>query len=193
MILCSQSSKPINHRGRASMSAVVLTEKESEKRYVAASRLASNQVDLCVANPAEYLKNPMTLLCAEFEFKNQPVHQCYWNNRFCIAVMCGLWENKQRLAAWCAVSNGLNGYWEWQTHSGYDMAAVLKYLGIVADDFSAPKNGDGYCTLDAGIAAKLVEKFELPTTHFSMQKKLTVEENRKREIFNKKYPHHAVL
>lgn len=174
------------------MNAVVLNEKESEKRYVGARRIASKIVNQCMANPAKYLGNPMTILCAEFEFQNQPIHQCYWNNRFCIAVMCNLWRSRQRLAAWCVVSNGLNRYWEWRTHSGYDMTAVLKYLDVVPTSFNEPQ-GDCYFLLDGGIAARLSEKFELPTTYFSNLRRLTAGEEKEREYFNRKYPHHAVL
>ena len=175
------------------VNAIVLGQKASYARYRAASELANKVVEQCMADPARHLGDPMTLLCAEFMFKNQPTHQCYWNNRFCIAVMCGLQEDQRRLAAWCAVSNGLNGYWEWRTHSAYDMATMLKYLDIVADDFSAPEKGGMYSTLAGGIAAKLAERFRLPTTNFSMEKRLTEEEHREREAFNRTYPYTRVL
>ena len=184
------------------MNTIAMSENESYERLEAAHQLASTRVEECIANPAKYLKDPVTLLCAEFKFENQPLHQCYWNNRFCIAIMCELDDYSQRVAAWCAVSNGLNGYWEWRTHSGYDMAAVLKYLGVVADDFIALKthdethdetHGGMYCTLTNGIAAKLVEKFRLPTARFRMESGLGVEEHQEREAFNKKYPYLSVL
>src|SRR3989344_1878047 len=105
------------------MSAIVLSREEDGNLRHATSELARKLVARCMTDPSKYLKNPMTVLCAEYLFENHALHQCYWNDRFCIAVMCGLWSNRQRLAAWCVVSNGLNLYWEWRTHSGYDMAA----------------------------------------------------------------------
>lgn len=175
------------------MNIIVLDEKSRHDRWTTTHQLAHKMVDRCITDSAKYLKNPMTLLCAEYLFENQAAHQCYWNNRFCIAVMCDMWQNSQRLAAWCSVSNGINGYWEWTTHSGYDMVAVLKSIDIVPADFVAPNGGKSYCVLDGRIAAKLAEKFDLPTSHFGTRRQLTERDEREREYFKSKYPHVHVL
>ncbi|HEX3099808.1 MAG TPA: hypothetical protein VHQ41_02435 [Patescibacteria group bacterium] len=98
-----------------------------------------------------------------------PLHQCYWNDRLVIAVMCRLpWKLQQR-AAWCAANNGLIGYWEWQTHFGFSTAAVLEKLEIPLDlGFStrpSPANSM-YYLLDRSIVVALAKHFDLPTQKF---------------------------
>ena len=104
--------------------------------------------------------------------------------------MCGLPYSKQRQAAWCAVSNGLNGYWEWKTHGGYDMANVLKYLGIASSEFDDTVPAI-YSIINWQIAERIVEHFKLPTTIFGGT--LTENEALERNYLNELYPYTSVL
>jgi len=162
---------------------------------------ATEIVNRCVNEPqtrTQLLDNPSTLAAAHWVFDHHALHQCYWNDRFCMAVMCEMSEDQQQLAAWCAVSNGLNRYWEWITHWDYDMTTVLKHLGILGPDidvscFISPKE-TGYYKLDDEIAHKISDHFQLPTLYFPKSiPSLSVEETEMRLRFNRIYPHHSVL
>jgi hypothetical protein len=172
-------------------------KKDDEKRYNEALALADKLVTDCMDDPKSWQGNPVVTLAAWYKHDHQPSHQCYWNNRFCIAVMCGLSWYIQRIAAWCAVSNALNGYWEWETHSGYDVAATLKYLGIVEEKFEvAPAyTKSNYAHIDMDLLIKIAKFFNLPTVVISHHKEnvLSADEEREREFFNSRYPHKKVL
>jgi hypothetical protein len=143
---------------------------------------------------------------AEFVFDHQPPHQCYWNNRFCIAVTCGLSKEKQRQAAWCLVANGLNDYWEWFTHAGYPTHDVLHHLKITSlKDRNCPMHlhsigvrwdslQPGYSTPSRELLAQIVKHFNLPTTrlwerHIEPKDGLSPSQLEKREQLNKLYPY----
>ena len=64
-------------------------------------------------------------------YRDQPAHRCYWNNRFFLAIKFDLPAKKKRESAELAVENGHDGYWEWRTHSGYDMVRLLREVGII--------------------------------------------------------------
>ncbi len=132
---------------------------------------------------------------AERVFVDQPQHPCYWNNRFPIAVLCRLSEEKQRRVAWMLVTNGVNGYWEWETHSGYRMYGVLHHLGILENDMlrTVIRREFGYSSPPLPLLEAIAKKFTLPTTFFDQSRQLSQEEQREREVFNAQYPwHHEV-
>lgn len=163
---------------------------ESDKlRYSQAGDWARRLVHACVKEPALHRDNPALLCAAEHQFHHRAGHQCYWNNSFCIAVMCGMSWQDQRQAAWCVVNNGLNDYWEWTTHAGFETAAALKYLKIVSEDFQPPKVEGGYCTLEREIMERLVQHFNLPTNMFDSARQLSDNEERLRSHFRQNYPY----
>ena len=101
-------------------------------------------------------------------WESQPLHQCYWNNRFFLAIKFDLPEEMQRQAAWMSVLNGLNGYWEWKTHSSYDLVQALQDIGITD---MVPKSLDDvpdhlYIDVDAVVLEQIAHKFKLPTMRF---------------------------
>jgi hypothetical protein len=148
-------------------------------------------VQKCIAEPGVHLGDPRTLSSAQRVFDDRRGHQCYWNDRFCAAVICGMDERFQRLAAWCTVSNGLNGYWEPRTHFGFDGVAVLKYLGIVEAENYHEVNSM-YANLPLSVCRALVEKFRLPTTRFGKES-LSLDEAKEHDEFSATYPFRAVL
>lgn len=136
---------------------------------------------------------------AEIAFNGQPLHQCYWNDRFCLATMCNMSEEQQRVAAWCMVSNGLTKYWEWTTHRGYPLYLVLDTLRMISlrtlenSDSEEQKMGVGWSSFTRGysraphkLLQKIVERYRLPTTYFSARI-LSPEEQKEREKFNRIY------
>lgn len=129
---------------------------------------AYEQMQKCIDEPGKHLDDPLTKEAAKILYADPRQHQCYWNNRFAVAVMCGMSERHQRAAAWCVVDTGTRGYgyFEWVTHDGYDMVKVLKYLKIVGEDFEAPERTRDlrYCWIPDKIKEALVEKFRLPPT-----------------------------
>lgn len=135
--------------------AVELTTKE-----------AFAHVRTCVNEPGVHLEDSRTLSSAQCVWNSmgEHQHQCYWNDRFAAAIMCGMDEHAQRVAAWAAVSNGLIGYWEWMSHAGFDMVAVLKHLGIVPPEYDPGMENRGrYVPLPDELCKALIEKFKLPT------------------------------
>lgn len=153
--------------------------------------------------PAE--ERERLLASANTLFDHQPGHQCYWNDRFCVATLCGLSEEKQRQAAWCLVSNGINNYWEWYTHGGYELHNCLFHLKIkVATGNVRPINiapigipwsciNPGYTSPPRELLLEIIKHFRLPTSRLDLSRALTESEQRERDTFNKIYPHHKVL
>lgn len=140
----------------------------------------SARVSECMENPDEHSGKPKTVIAGEHCWANQAAHQCYWNNRFVLAVMCGLGLWKMRQSAWYVVSNGIMGYFEWKTHAGYDMAKVLERLGIDTSTLDKTCDGVGYCKLAPSVCKVLIETFDLPTTAFGVKKSLTPDQLRDR-------------
>jgi hypothetical protein len=166
-----------------------LTEQSahSDKAWGTLYKLAEQQIWRCIKEPAKYRDDPLTRLCAEYAFTHQSAHQCYWNNRFVIAVMCGLDLEKIRLAAWCLVSNGLNEYFEWITHAGYPMSQVFDHLGITHEQPRYIQTM--HYKLDHRVCKQLIEEFQLPTTKLCPSRILTDEEQHERIRMNREYPH----
>ena len=162
----------------------------TEKCISEVRTLIRERILKCIEDPDKFTNDPITKIMAEWEYENQASHQCYWNNRFVIAIMCKmpLWQIK--MATWCLVSNGINRYFEWKTHSGYDMKTVFKYLGLDTPTFISYGM---YHYLDSPICEKLVTMFNLPTNKFGRIEPLTDRETTEREFFNRKYPHTIVL
>jgi hypothetical protein len=124
--------------------------------------MAFRIVGKAVANPSP-VPTEETLLAGMYVFEHGfALHQCYWNDRFCIAVMLGLPWDLQQKAAWCALNNGLTEYWEWRTHHGYDVARVLKHIGIESGS-GLGRNERGYFYLDGDVARQIAEHFSLPS------------------------------
>ncbi|GEM_PF-2689568 len=101
-------------------------------------------------------------------YENQAAHQCYWNNRFFLAVKFDLPEEMQRTAAWKAITNGLNGYWEWRTHSGYDLVQAMQEIGITegVPEKAANVPDHLYIPVEKDVLAQIARKFNLPTKRF---------------------------
>ena len=127
-----------------------------------------------------------------------PLHQCYWNDRFAMALEQNMPHDKKRLGAWCAVSNGINNYWEWRTHRGYDIAALIeKHCGIRCEHTPITNTGGlggaTYSRLKDENIHALCKHFNLPTTNFGDKTILTPDEQRERDDFNRQYPYTKVL
>lgn len=166
---------------------------ERERQYRAAWSWAHAKVDAVVKGTQEILHDdPSFIHAAHFAYTDQPPHQCYWNDRFCIAVMCDMDWELQRLAAWCAVSNGMNGYWEWNTHTGYDVAHVLKRIGLLPEGFVLPPHGP-YSDLRGAVSVSIIHYFNLPTTIGGVKKRLNEADLEERDRFNHTYPYASVL
>ena len=166
-----------------------MSEKTRERLAI---EFAENRIKQCIANPM-LVDDPVTTISALLWWDNFPAHQCYWNDRFAIAVMCGL-DERQKIAAWCVVSNGINGYFEWETHYGYNMVEALCRLGILDDNFTSPHDPNNYYRhLSSDIAKAIVKKFDLPTMLFGYKQELTEEEKARRGRFNARYPYSEVL
>lgn len=72
-----------------------------------------------------------------------PLHHCYNNDRFAVAVLCDEPIERQRMVAGLAAYNGRAEYWEWKTHFGFDTMAALKRLCIVSPNQKTPEKQPG--------------------------------------------------
>jgi hypothetical protein len=122
-------------------------------------------------------------------------HQSCWNDRFAAAVMCGMDEQSQRIAAWAAVSNGLIGYWEWKTRNQLQVGAALKYIGIEYNDLPQTSwRFPAYSYLRDELCRSLIIRFNLPTLYFSGgNAQLTEEQEMERLELNRHYPLQSLL
>jgi hypothetical protein len=174
-------------------------QKRSDEREVnsLAHGFAYGRVKAHTEKPGLEIPDAETLLAAWFLYAGSdfhPTHQCYWNDRFVVAVACNLSWEAQQLAAWCAVSNGLNAYWEWKSHAGYNTAKLLSELGITGFDTSLKNPYNPlYFSLDSSTASTLSRLFDLPTTKFGHRESLDRYEVGMRDNFNARYPYHEVL
>jgi hypothetical protein len=167
---------------------------ESEqKKLQALVDWARATVKAFMLDPDGLRDDAAVMAAASIHMEWLPSHQSYWNDRFCIAVLCDVdWETQQQ-AAWCLLANGQNDYWEWRTHCDYHPAEILKRLGIVDANFNAPENYRNYECLDYDLSRKIAEYFELPTCLFDRKKSLTEEEESQRKKFNRAYPSYSAL
>jgi hypothetical protein len=164
---------------------VPATHESSRETYAAVHTAAKQIVDDYMSNP-DPSNAASAAMAAHWLYEHNAAHQCYWNDRFCAAVACNLPQSYQTQAAWCLVSNGLRGYFEWRTHAGYDMTSILKRLGIDVPESEGPF-GDGYYSPSEDILAAIAKLFNLPTTCFGYKTKLSDEELRAKERLNSKY------
>lgn len=106
------------------------------------------------------VNSPEALELALKTFKDGlPLHQCYWNDRLYIAVRFGLQAELQRKAIVCSVVlNGASGYFETETHFGFDNSRLLQELGIPAEHIPT---GKGYHTLDERVIRAVAKRFEV--------------------------------
>lgn len=154
---------------------------------------AVQRVKTCIANPGQgrYVDDPTTLLIAEWLWIATGFdHHSKWNDRFCITMACNMSFEQKRIATWCAISNGLNGYWQWTTSSGYSVTDILKYLGVTFDSVEPTV---GYSFLDREIAIQLVRLFSLPTCTFWPLFGLNPEQEVQRDNYNQQYPYILIL
>jgi hypothetical protein len=94
-------------------------------------QVLKDHIKLCMDDPDAHLNDPLTPITALWYYENGfAAHQCYWNDRFCIAVACNMPLRYKQEAAEAIVGNGRSGYFEWRTHYGYNMVRVFKQLGI---------------------------------------------------------------
>lgn len=120
-------------------------------------------------------------------------HPSYYNTQF--AVGSFLLPNRLhslRVYAWRMVANGLGGYWQWQSHNGgvFSVAGALRHLGLLTEDemidtdqFNVRETHPGchYFVVKHEFLARLVKKFELPTTNLAIGGKATLSEQEFRE------------
>ena len=92
-------------------------------------------------------------------------HQCYWNDRFCVAVMCGLPLEFKRTSAHALCRNGRAGYFEWCTHAKYDVKKVFEHLGINLLGVDAFQDGL-YSVLSKRVIVQLEKMFSFQTSNF---------------------------
>lgn len=159
-----------------------MLDDECSQARGATFRFAHAHVKECIADPETHWKDPITVMSALFEWDCQAAHQCYWNNRFVIAVMCNMCLFNKRTSAWGLVCNGQSGYFEWTTHSGYKVADVFRHLGI--QDVNPPERQDSYCRAPKHILDQIADIFDLPTTTYGRKNRLTDDEKREREELN---------
>ena len=158
----------------------------------AAAEWVRKRILECMDDPKKHADDPLTLIAAQWEWERQPMHHCYWNNRFALAVMCGLSFEEIQMAAWCLVSNGLNGYFEWSTHSGYDMTVVFNHLGIDTAKVVKP-DSRMYAHLPRPICIELIKMFNLPTTTLGVKSRLTNEEQERKSWLEQHYSYTPIL
>ena len=123
-----------------------------------------------------------TLDAAHLLYKSQPLHECYWNNRFAIAVMCGLPQPLQRLAAFAVLLNSTTHHFEWITHSDYRMSDALKRIKINLDDIPEfVSESQGYSYLQESVASQIRRYYGLVGLTCDEREKLVEEMGRYRQ------------
>jgi len=169
-------------------------EAEVSDRVNRSWEFVGQRVAECVQDPEKHRKDPLTYLYARLYYHSQPIHHCYWNDRFVAAVMCDMPLENIRTAAWCVVCNGANSYFEWITHGGHDMRKVFAYLGIdTSHAYASVLNPKSYVKLDQEILKTLIEMFNLPTTYLDVKSTLDSDEFALRKEFNRMYPYDSCL
>ena len=99
------------------------------------------------------------------------------------------------------VVNGLGGYWQWNSHNGgeFSITSALKHLDLLTTEetidphkFNRYKTNQQchYFMVKPIFLARLVKKFELPTTNLEIGGKanLTEREFRERDYMKKQCP-----
>jgi hypothetical protein len=143
--------------------------------------------------PHERDLSPIITLAAMWVYANSPTDPDSWNDRFALAVLCGLPFERRQEAAWCAVSNGLLGYWQPLTHDGVRMAEVLQTFGVTQRfDTSQKSEGPGYVWLHDETIAAIARQFRLPTRRAGYEH-FTLDQQRLREYLTRSYPRHSPL
>lgn len=147
---------------------------------------AHERVKQCIVHPTpELLNDPLTELAGHWLYHNKSAHQCYWNDSFAVAVACQLSLYLQRKAAWISINNGLNEYWEWTTHRGFDLLTLLQRLGAVDKDFQRPERESVYDRPPTKeVFQKIAEHFQLPTRYFGRSEQLSEFEVTQARRFN---------
>jgi len=120
-------------------------------------------------------------------------HPSYYNTQFAVgAFLLPDTPSSLREYAWRMVVNGLGGYWQWQSHNGgaYNVALALRHLDIMSideclntDQFDVCETHSGchYKVVRPEFLARIVKKFELPTTNLAIGGKEELSESEFRE------------
>lgn len=156
------------------------------------------RIEAFESDPAGHANDPSCFAAATIAVGQDrpgwPSHQWHCNEIFYLVVRFGFPRHQQREAAWWAVSNGLNDYWEWRNHDGFDVYALLEELGVELDERDKPtKDYLGYSSMTDDVARQLIQMFDLPTTACGIKDKLSSGEEEERERFNRSYPYMSVL
>lgn len=91
----------------------------------------------------------------EFDHK-LPSHNCYWNDRFCIAHQFDLDKKRKREAAIWVHANGQSGYYETITHYGFNLNQILIDHGIPEENLPSTEEKRMYDYL----SSEALELFE---------------------------------
>ncbi len=137
--------------------------------------------------------SPIITLAAMWVYADTPTDPDGWNDRFALAVLCGLPFARRQESAWCAVSNGLLGYWQPVTQGGARMSEVLQTLGVTQRfDPAQSSEGLGYVWLHDETLAAIAKAFKLPTRRAGHEH-LTPDQQKLREYLTRCYPRHSPL
>jgi len=113
-----------------------------------------------IEDPQKYMDSPGHCAAAILHCDNMSTHQCYLNCCFCISVLLHFPHRLQKQYAINLLENGRSGYWEWVTHSGYNMAEALRMVGITVKDTDI--NGYIlYCSPPEHILKQIAETFDI--------------------------------
>ncbi len=107
-------------------------------------------------------------------------HPSYYNTQFAVgALLLPETSHFLRVYAWRMVVNGLGGYWQWQSHNGgeFSVALALQHLDILSADECRNTSQFDVCETHSGchymvvrpkLLARIVKKFNLPTTNLEI-------------------------
>lgn len=164
-------------------------KEEFYKNHVATSKFANEQIRSCMLDPDTHQSDPLTYICANWCYQEKPHHQCYWNDRFVIAVMCNLSFEEKQAATWAIICNSHIRYFEWFTHYGYYMLDAFQYIGIaVPEECKNLRSRTEYTSLHHSIICDLVTVFNLPSEHYRYGEPLDANGVTLKNALNKLHP-----
>ncbi len=114
-------------------------------------------------------------------------HPSYYNSQFAVgAFFLHPTSPTLRLYAWRIVLNGLGGYWQWHAHNGgFSVTDALVHVGIMTEgeatrtdvfNWVETNSNCHYFTVSKSLLARIVTKFNLPTTNQEIGGKKTFTE-----------------
>lgn len=103
-------------------------------------------------------------------------HPSYYNSQFAVgAFFLYPASYTLRLYAWRMVLNGLGGYWQWHAHNGgFSVTNALVHVGVMTEgeasrtdafNWIETNSNCHYFMVDKSFLARIVTKFNLPTTN----------------------------